>query len=89
MGIQGNLKAIFSIIFAMITVVLGLSLAGVIISTAVTSGTTTGIGSFSNAANLNNLIPFLYYVGLVLVTVALFVAGVAGLMGKGPLKNGV
>ena len=82
-----NIKAIFAIIFAMITIVIGLTLSGVVISTAVTSGNTTGIGSFSNASNLNNLIPFIWYIGLVLISVALFVGGVAGLLGKGPLKQ--
>lgn len=41
--------------------IFGLILASTIISQAVTSGTATGIGSFSGTQNLNNLVPFLYY----------------------------
>lgn len=61
MSVQSLTLPILSLFGGVLFLVFGLILAGTIISQAVTAGTTTGIGSFSGAQNLNNLVPFLYY----------------------------
>jgi hypothetical protein len=68
------------IIQGLVVALVGLILAGPVISTAVTAGTTTGIGSFVGTQALNDLIPTLYYLGL--MGAVLVVTGVLGQIGS-------
>ena len=68
--------AIGGIIKALIVSLVGLILASPVISTAVTAGTVTGIASFVGTKALNDLIPTLYYLGL--MGAVLFVSGIGG-----------
>lgn len=82
-----NWAAIGAIFGALLVMVIGLVLAGTVISVAVTAGTVTGIGSFTGAQSLNNLMPLLYYFILIALSVSGMAIGGAGLAGKGPLSR--
>ena len=70
-----------------LVMVVGLILASTIISTAVTAGTSTGIGSFTGAQSINDLMPLLYYAGLAISSLSLMGIGGAGIAGRGPLRQ--
>ena len=55
---------VVNIVKALVVALVGLILAAPVISTAETAGSATGIGSFVGTKALNDLIPTLYYLGL-------------------------
>lgn len=55
---RGPILALFG---GMLFLIFGLVLGPTIISQAVTSGTATGIGSFSGVQSISDLIPLIYY----------------------------
>jgi len=79
-------KPFIALIVGVLFLVIGLVLEGTIIAQAVTSGETTGIGSFAGAGALNNLIPLVYNAVVVVAGVGLIGIGVAGAVGMGPAK---
>lgn len=83
----GNVQMrIGAIILGVITIVIGLVLSGVVIDTAASSGGNNSIGSFSGAGAINNLIPLIYFVVIVMVAVGMIGIGAAGFAGRGPLR---
>jgi len=74
-----------ALLSGVLILVIGLVLASTIISSAVTAGTSTGIGSFTGAQSINDLMPLLYYAGLAVSSLSLMGIGGAGVAGKGPL----
>ena len=51
----------------MMVFIIGLIVAGVVNSIAATQGVAANIGSFSGAQNLNDLLPTLFYIGLLVI----------------------
>ena len=76
---------IVSIVGGVITLVIGLVLADVIISTAATSGG-GAIGSFSGAKSINDLVPLIYFTVIVMVGVGMIGVGIGGFAGRGPMR---
>jgi hypothetical protein len=78
-------RAILSLIMGVITLVVGLVLADVVIDNVTTALTNTSIGSYSGATGIGGLIPMLYFVVMIAMTIGLVSLGGAGLAGRGPL----
>mgnify|MGYP003153348884 CR=1 FL=1 len=66
------------IIGGLVIFVVGLILAGVVNSIAATTGVATNIGSFTGAKSINDLVPTLFYLGLMV--------GGLGAMGMGAVS---
>ena len=58
---------IFLVIGGMVVFIIGLIVAGVVNSIAATQGSASNIDSFSGAKNLNDLLPTIFYIGLLVV----------------------
>ena len=54
------------VIGGMVVFIIGLIVAGVVNSIAATQGVAANINSFSGAKNLNDLLPTLFYIGLLI-----------------------
>ncbi len=70
---------IFLVIGGMVVFIIGLIVAGVVNSIAATQGSAANIGSFSGAQNLNDLLPTIFYIGLLVVR--------RGAMGLGAVRE--
>ena len=75
-----------ALIFGVLIIVVGLVLETTILSQAATAGSSTNIGSFSGAQDLNDLVPLVYNAAVVVMGVGLIGLGAAGMAGRGPLK---
>ncbi len=60
----GNILLVVS---GMVVFIVGLIVAGVVNSIAATQGAAANIGSFSGAKNLNDLLPTIFYIGLLII----------------------
>jgi hypothetical protein len=60
----GNIQLVVG---GMIVFIVGLIVAGVVNTIAATQGTAANIGSFSGAQNLNDLLPTIFYIGLLII----------------------
>ena len=69
---------ILLVVGGMVVFIVGLIVAGVVNSIAATQGVAANINSFSGAKNLNDLLPTIFYIGLL-------VAGL-GAMGIGAVQ---
>lgn len=58
---------IYLVIGGMVVFIIGLIVAGVVNSIAETQGAAANINSFSGAKNLNDLLPTIFYIGLLVV----------------------
>lgn len=58
---------IMLVIGGMMVFIIGLIVAGVVNTIASTQGAAANIGSFSGAQNLNDLLPTIFYIGLLVV----------------------
>jgi hypothetical protein len=72
------------VIGGMMIMVIGLIVAGVVNSIAATQGVAANINSFSGAKNLNDLLPTIFYIGLITIGLAAMGIGAAGAAGRGP-----
>jgi hypothetical protein len=72
------------VIGGMVVFIVGLIVAGVVNSIASTQGAAANIGSFSGAKNLNDLLPTIFYIGLLVVGLGAMSIGAAGAAGRGP-----
>ncbi len=79
---------IASLILGMVTVVIGLILSTIVNSQAAASGVAANIGSFSGAQSMNDLVPLVFIVAIVMIGVALMGIGAAGAVGIGPTGGG-
>lgn len=70
------------IVTGLIVIVIGLSLAPTILSTAATTGANTQINSFSGSKALNDLVPLIYFVVIVATAVGFIGFGAAGIYRK-------
>ncbi|MGH7774666.1 MAG: hypothetical protein ACREQA_20775 [Candidatus Binatia bacterium] len=78
LGQRGELGADMAMLVgALILMLLALAFSGTIIDFATTSGGNAKIGSFSGAKSMNDLFPLLYYVIVIVLTLA-----AVGLLGK-------
>ena len=80
-----NRQAMTAVLGGVLFMVIGLILSGTIIEATVSSGTNTGIGSFTGAKSLNDLFPLVYYAILLSGSIGLLSVGDLGLAGRGPL----
>ena len=85
--VNGNAQMrITAIILGVVVLMIGMIVAGILDSTAADAGAEDKpIGSFAGAAPLNNLIPTLIRVVLVMVGVGMIGIGTAGFARVGPL----
>ena len=83
-GMGRNAGLIFG---GMLMMVFGLALAVPLLAFAVTSGSDATIGSFSGAKSFNDLMPLIFYFGLIAVSLGAMGLGMAGAAGKGPTAN--
>lgn len=87
LDVAGNMQMrIGAIIGGVITLVIGLVLAGVINSTAASAGGSGAIDSFAGAKSINDLVPLVYYTVIVMVAVGMIGLGVAGFAKRGPMS---
>lgn len=75
---------IMLVVGGMVSFIVGLIVAGVVNSIASTQGSDATINSFSGAKNLNDLLPTIFYIGLLVIGLAAMGIGGAGLAGRGP-----
>jgi hypothetical protein len=84
-GVLGtNLVALLG---GVLIIVFGLILAGLVNSQAATSGSAANIGSFAGAQSLNDLIPLVFMMVILIAGVGLIGLGGAGVAGKGPMSG--
>ena len=74
-----------ALIIGVLVVVIGLTMGSTIVSTA--AAPPAGIGSFSGASSMNDLVPTVYYAAIVVSSVGLIGVGLAGAAGLGPLRK--
>ncbi len=79
-------KQMTLLIFGVLVIVVGLVLESTILSQAASAGSSTEIGSFSGAQDLNDLVPLVYNAAVVVMGVGLIGLGGLGLIGRGPGK---
>lgn len=86
--VDGNAQArITAIILGVVVLMIGMIVAGILDSTASDAGASTKpIGSFAGAKPLNDLIPTLIRVVLVMVGVGMIGIGTAGFARVGPMR---
>ena len=80
-------SSIGSIIGGVLVIVVGLVLASTILTQAASAGAAANIGSFSGARDLNDLVPLIYYAGIVVIGLGLMSIGGAGVVGRGPMAR--
>ena len=76
-------NSLMTIIGGVIVLVVGLVLADVVIDSVTTALTNASIGSFTGATGIGGLIPMLYFVVLIAITIALVAIGGTGLVRGG------
>ena len=84
----GRGQSIGALILGMVTIVIGLILSTIVNSQAATSGAAANIGSFSGAQSMNDLVPLVFIVAIVMLGVGLMGIGAAGALGFGPTAGG-
>lgn len=85
--VDGNAQArITAIILGVVVLMIGMIVAGILDQQAVTSGGSGNIQSFAGAKPLNDLIPTLIRVVLVMVGVGMIGIGTAGFARVGPMR---
>lgn len=67
---------IMLVVGGLVVFIIGLALLPTVISQAVTSGTTTGIGSFGGVQGISDLMPLVFCIGLL-------VTGLGAMLGGG------
>ena len=87
--VDGNVKNnILSIILGVVTILIGMIVAGILDTQAAASGAANQpIGSFSGALPINNLIPLIIRVVLLMVGIGMIGIGGAGMVGYGPMNR--
>jgi hypothetical protein len=75
------------VIGGMVVFIVGLIIAGVVNSIASTSGNEVVINSFSGAKNINDLLPTIFYIGLLVLGLGAMGIGAAGAAGRGPTAS--
>ena len=81
-------KQVAALLLGMIVFVLGGALSSTVGDSFATAGADAQMGSFSNARSLNDLMPLIWYVGLMVLGLGAMGLGVFGMAGKGPLRSG-
>jgi hypothetical protein len=83
-ALQTNLVALLG---GVLVLVFGLILASLVNSQAAATGSAANIGSFSGAQSLNDLIPLVFMMVILIAGVGLIGLGGAGVAGKGPMSG--
>ena len=78
---------VIALLSGVLVLVLGLVLATTVLSQAATAGSSTNIGSFSGVQSINDLVPLIFYFGLIFMGLGLMGVGGAGIAGRGPLRG--
>ena len=68
-------NGIMMLLGGLVIFVVGLILAGIVISTAATTGAVASVGSFTGVRAMNDLAPLLFYVGLIVLGLGLMIGG--------------
>ena len=71
----GNIQLVVG---GMIVFIVGLIVAGVVNTIAATQGVAANIGSFSGAQKLNDLLPTIFYIGLLVIGLGAMGMGAVG-----------
>jgi len=77
---MGSNTAVVSIISGFIVMVIGMSISGTVATTAVTAN--TSLATYPNAQTINNLLPMIFEIGLLVAGVALMIFGGLKLSGR-------
>ena len=86
-SVEGSAQArITAIILGVVTIVIGLIVAGIVDSQAASSGGAAEIGSFAGAKAMNDLLPLIIRVVVLMVGVGMIGIGSAGFMRVGPMR---
>ena len=80
-------QRIAAVILGVVLILIGLIVAGILDSQAATSGSAAQIQSFAGAKPMNDLLPMLIRVVLVMIGVGMIGIGGAGMMGYGRLAG--
>lgn len=80
-------QRIGALILGVVLILIGLIVAGILDQQAATAGGAAQIGSFAGAKPMNDLLPMLIRVVLVMIGVAMISIGGAGMMGYGRLAG--
>ena len=78
-------NSLVAILVGILTLVVGLVLADVVLESVQTGGAKAG--SFAGAAQVNNLIPVVYFTVIVSIGIGMIGAGAFGMLGRGLLSN--
>ncbi len=81
----GNIQLVVG---GMIVFIVGLIVAGVVNTIAATQGAAANIGSFSGAQNLNDLLPTIFYIGLLVIGLGAMGMGAVGVVKSTRSTNG-
>lgn len=76
-GVQ---EGVYSVIAGFIVFIIGMSLSGTVAATA--SSTNSSLASYTTAQTMNNLLPLIYEIGLVVVGTGLMIFGGLRIAGK-------
>lgn len=83
---QGNIQSALTALFGgFIVFIVGSALAGTVVANFATAGSNASLGSFTGAKGINDLGPLIFYIGLVVLGMAMMVFGGLGALNKGPL----
>lgn len=75
------------VVGGVLTIVIGLVLFSTVLNTATTSGSSTEIGSFTGAQDVNDLVPLVYISVIVVLAVSMIGLGAGGAAGFGPVSR--
>ena len=88
LDVVGNAQMrITAIILGVVTIVIGLIVSGIVDSQAATSGGNAEIGSFAGAKAINDLLPLIIRVVVLMVGVGMIGIGTAGFARVGPMRG--
>ena len=68
-------NSILLLVGGLVVFIIGLALAPTVISSAITAGTTTGIGSFGGVQGILDLMPLIFVIGLLVVGLGSMIGG--------------
>lgn len=67
---------VFRIVSGLIAFLVGLALLPRVIDSAVGAGTSTGIGSFGGVEGVNDLLPLIFVIGILVIGLGAMISGV-------------
>jgi hypothetical protein len=80
-------KGVTAIVVGLVVFVLFGALSGTVLASFASAGQDPNMGSFTNALQINNIMPLFWYIGGMVTGIGLMITGGLGVAGKGPLKS--